>query len=133
MIVTQISHTSAHFPFLAPVHSSFPREEHLLFLDVLPVDPRARYILSNPMTYTYVRSRGCRWARSHQEEVKKRKRARAMRKRIPLRARGLRRCGTIVRCKRRRRRGREREKSRNGSAFGENRVRGNTRMFNASH
>lgn len=25
------------------------------------------------MTYTYMRSRGCRWARSHQEEVKKHK------------------------------------------------------------
>lgn len=56
-----------------------------------------------------MRSRGCRWARSHQEEVKKRKRARATRKSIPLRARRPRRCGTIVRRKRSRRRGRGEE------------------------
>lgn len=41
----------------------------------------------------YVRLRGCR---SHQEEAKKRKGARAMRKRIPRCARGPRRCGTMI-------------------------------------
>jgi len=128
MIVIQISSLSLRLI----LYSSFLREEHLLFLDVFPVDPRVRYILSNPMTYTYVRSCDCRWARSHQEEAKKRKRARAMRKRIPLRARGPRRCGTIMRRKKRRKT-RRREKSRSGSLFEENWARGNTRMFNASH
>lgn len=72
MIVTQIP----RFPFLAPAHSSFAREEHLLFLDVLPLDPRA-HPFELWRIHTYVRSRGCRWTRSHQEEVKKRERARA--------------------------------------------------------
>lgn len=49
MIVTQISRTPP-LPY-APAHSSSPREEHLLFLDVLPLDPRARYILSNYDVY----------------------------------------------------------------------------------
>lgn len=49
MIVTQISRTLP-FPY-APVHSSSPREEHLFFLDLLPLDPRARYILSNYDVY----------------------------------------------------------------------------------
>lgn len=50
IIVTQIL-LILPFPSLPFVHSSLPREEHLFFHDVLPLDPRARYILSNYDVY----------------------------------------------------------------------------------
>lgn len=87
--ITQIFRT--RFPFLASMYAHLFGEENTYSCSMLrsmcmihPFEPHD----------VYVRLRGCR---SHQEEAKKRKGARAMRKRIPRCARGPRRCGTIVR------------------------------------
>lgn len=125
--ITQILRT---FPFPC-VRSSLSRGEHLLFLDVRSMC--AIHLFAREPYDVYVRLRGCR---SHQEEAKKRKGARAMRKKIPpLRPRAAKVWNDREARKRsKRRRGEEARGSLGrGSALRESRARGDTRMFNVSH
>lgn len=125
--ITQILRT---FPFpRVYIGSSLSRGEHLLFLDVRSMC--AIHLFAREPYDVYVRLRGCR---SHQEEAKKRRGARAMRKKIPpLRPRAAKVWNDREARKRSKRRGSERKSRKRGSALRENRARGDTRMFNVSH